>query len=240
LPDPRAREISIEHALAIEPFLNPKVLAAIRVPDGVFEPFRFCLAFLATARQNGAVVRTYTEVTDLLCSGKNVTGVKVQDHRTGEKESLPADLIVNAAGPWAGEIAAKARVSVPEVPTAGVMVALDCHLNNMVLNRLNKPSDGDIVVPQRATSVIGTTSWAVEDPDLITIPPEHVDWMISHGVLELLFLLCVTTHALLGVRAIFLDLGLSQRAERRLDLVLKIVGVLTGAYGLGVTFVVIR
>jgi len=59
-------------------------------------------------------------------------------------------------------------------------------------------------------------------------------------VLELLFLLCVTTHALLGVRAIFLELGLSQRAERRLDLVLKIVGVLTVAYGLGVTFVVIR
>jgi len=51
----------------------------------------------------------------------------------------------------------------------------------MVLNRLNKPSDGDIVVPQRATSVIGTTSWKVEDPDLITIPPEHVDRMITQG-----------------------------------------------------------
>jgi hypothetical protein len=45
---------------------------------------------------------------------------------------------------------------------------------------------------------------------------------------------------LLGVRAIFLDFGLSQLAERRLDLVLKIVGVLTVAYGLGVTFIVIR
>jgi glycerol-3-phosphate dehydrogenase len=78
-------------------------------------------------------------------------------------------------------MAAKAGVSVPEIPTAGVMVALDCRLNNMVLNRLNKPSDGDIVVPQRATSVIGTTSWTVEDPDLITIPTEHVERMISQG-----------------------------------------------------------
>ena len=50
-------------------------------------------------------------------------------------------------------------------------------------------------------------------------------------LLELLFLLCVTTHALLGVRAIFLDFGLSQRAERHLDLVLQIVGVLTVGYG---------
>jgi len=51
----------------------------------------------------------------------------------------------------------------------------------MVLNRLNKPSDGDIVVPQRATSTIGTTSWKVEDPDLIQIPPEHVAKMIDQG-----------------------------------------------------------
>jgi glycerol-3-phosphate dehydrogenase len=176
-----ACDISIEHALAMEPFLNPKILAAIQVPDGVFEPFRFCLAFLATAQKNGASVRTYSEVTDLLCAGKNVTGVRIKDHRTGKNEVLSADLVINAAGPWAGEIAAKAGVDVPEIPTAGVMVALDCRLNNMVLNRLNKPSDGDIIVPQRATSVIGTTSWKVEDPDLITIPPEHVDRMITQG-----------------------------------------------------------
>jgi glycerol-3-phosphate dehydrogenase len=176
-----ARDISVEHALAMEPFLNPKILAAIQVPDGVFEPFRFCLAFLATAQKNGAAVRTYTEVTDLLCAGKNVTGVRIKDHRTGRTEALSAELVVNAAGPWAGEIAAKAGVAVPEIPTAGVMVALDCRLNNMVLNRLNKPSDGDIIVPQRATSVIGTTSWKVEDPDLITIPPEHVDRMLTQG-----------------------------------------------------------
>ena len=36
-------------------------------------------------------------------------------------------------------------------------------------------------MPQRATSVIGTTSWTVEDPDLISIPPEHVVRMISQG-----------------------------------------------------------
>jgi glycerol-3-phosphate dehydrogenase len=176
-----ARDIPVEHALAIEPFLNPGILAAVQVPDGVFEPFRFCLAFLATARLSGAVVRTYTEVTDFICSGKSVTGVRIKDYRTGKSETIGADLIVNAAGPWAGEIAAKAGVRVPEVPTAGVMVTLDCRLNNMVLNRLNKPSDGDIVVPQRATSVIGTTSWTVEDPDLISIPPEHVEKMISQG-----------------------------------------------------------
>ena len=177
----RASEISVAHALALEPFLNPAILAAVQIPDGVFEPFRFCLAFLASAQQNGAVVRTFTEVTDFVFGGRDLIGVKTHDRRTGKDETIGADVIINATGPWAGEIATKAGVSVPEVPTAGVMVALDCRLNNMVLNRLNKPSDGDIVVPQRATSVIGTTSWKVEDPDLIIIPAEHVDRMITQG-----------------------------------------------------------
>jgi glycerol-3-phosphate dehydrogenase len=165
----------------MEPFLNPRALAAVQVPDGVFEPYRFCLAFLATARLNGAIIRTHHEVTDLICSGQSVMGVKVKNFRTGKSETLGADLVINAAGPWAGNIAAMAGVKVPVSPTAGVMVTLDSRLNNMVLNRLNKPSDGDIIVPQRATSIIGTTSWKVEDPDLIPIPSEHVAKMIALG-----------------------------------------------------------
>lgn len=174
-------DLPVRQALAMEPFLNPRIRAAVRVPDGVFEPFHFCLAFLATARRNGAVVRTFTEVTDLVHSGQSVTGVKVRDHRTGTTETIGADIVVDAAGPWAGDIAAMAGIRVPIVPTAGVMVVLDGRLNNMVVNRLNKPSDGDIVVSQRATSIIGTTSWEVKDPDLVPIPPEHVDRMLAAG-----------------------------------------------------------
>lgn len=59
-------------------------------------------------------------------------------------------------------------------------------------------------------------------------------------VLEILFLVCVTTHALLGVRAIFLDFGLSERVEQTLTRILKWIGVLTVAYGLVVMWFVIR
>ena len=81
---------------------NPKALAAVQIPDGVFEPFRFCLAFLATARLNGAVVRTYSEVTDVICSGKSVTGVKVKDYRTGKTETLGADMRHQCSGSLGG------------------------------------------------------------------------------------------------------------------------------------------
>ena len=176
-----ARDIPVKRALEIEPYLNPKILAAVHVPDGVFEPYRFCLSFLATAKKNGATVLPYHEVTALLMSGKAVSGVTVRDHRTGQARDIGADLVVNATGPWAGKIAAMAGVDVPVLPTAGVMVAVARRLNQLVINRLNKPHDGDIVVPQRQTSIIGTTSWKVDEANAIVIPQEHVDRMIAFG-----------------------------------------------------------
>jgi len=59
-------------------------------------------------------------------------------------------------------------------------------------------------------------------------------------VLEILFLLCVTSHALLGVRAILVDLGLSEQAEKRVSQALTLLGVLTVGYGLWMTWAVIR
>lgn len=176
-----AREISVKHALEIEPYLNPKLRGAVQVPDGVFDPYRFCLSFLATAKKNGATILPYHEVTGLLLSGHAVSGVKVRDHRTGKEYEIGADLVVNATGPWAGHIAAYANIDVPVIPTAGVMVSVSKRLNQMVVNRLNKPHDGDIVVPQRMTSIIGTSSWKVEDANAIHIPQEHVDKMIEYG-----------------------------------------------------------
>ena len=176
-----ARDIPVKRALEIEPYLNPKILAAVQVPDGVFDPYRFCLSFLATAVKNGATVLPYHEVTSLMMSGNAVCGVKVRDNRTGKEREIGADLVVNATGPWAGKIAAMANVDVPVIPTAGVMVSIAKRCNQMVVNRLNKPHDGDIVVPQRMTSIIGTTSWKVDNADAIVIPQEHVDKMLDFG-----------------------------------------------------------
>jgi glycerol-3-phosphate dehydrogenase len=175
------RELDAAAARELEPALSPHVLAAIEVPDGVFDPLHLCLAFLATARAEGAVCLPFSEVEDLVCRGSSVEGAVVRDRRTGERRRLEADVVVNATGPWAGKIAAMAGVDVPIVPTAGVMVAVSGRFVDRVVNRLDRPSDGDIVLPQRQTVVIGTSSWPVEDPDCITIPPEHIDLMYRRG-----------------------------------------------------------
>jgi succinate dehydrogenase cytochrome b556 subunit len=51
-------------------------------------------------------------------------------------------------------------------------------------------------------------------------------------LLEIAFLIVVTWHALLGVRAIILDLGLKPATERKVTAFLAVVGVLTVAYGI--------
>jgi succinate dehydrogenase membrane anchor subunit len=59
-------------------------------------------------------------------------------------------------------------------------------------------------------------------------------------VLEVLFLIVVATHAMLGVRAIVIDFGISSQAEKRLSQVLTVIGVLTVAYGLWLTWAIIH
>ena len=49
--------------------------------------------------------------------------------------------------------------------------------------------------------------------------------------LEILFLVVVTYHALLGVRSVLFDLGLSEAQERRVTQILVVIGLLTIGYG---------
>ncbi len=59
-------------------------------------------------------------------------------------------------------------------------------------------------------------------------------------VLEVLFLIVVATHAMLGVRAIVMDFGISSQAEKRLSQALTVIGVLTVGYGLWLTWAIIH
>ncbi len=175
------QQLTPEEALRLEPNLNPELEAAVRVPDATVDPMRLILRFFATARRNGAVIRPYTEVTGLLVHDGLVSGAAVRDYVTGKTGEIHADLVVNAAGPWSGKVAAMAGARVPIAPSPGVLLALRGRFCNMVINRMHKPGDGDIVVPQRGLSIVGTTSWVVEDPDDLSVPEDHVDRMYSEG-----------------------------------------------------------
>lgn len=176
-------EISPEEALKLEPNLNPAVLTAFTVPDGTFDPLRLGLAFAATAKSNGAKFMLFTDVQELILDGKgNVVGVQIWDRKTDSKSELRGDIVVSATGAWAGEIAAMADMDVPVIPTPGVMVAYDQRLVQRAINRLNKPGDGDIIVPQRRMVVVGTTSFSAENLDYIPVYEDQVRLMLERGI----------------------------------------------------------
>jgi glycerol-3-phosphate dehydrogenase len=171
-------ELKPQQALKLEPALNPHTLLAYTVPDGSFDPLRLALAFAATAKHNGAEFRPYHQVKGLIIDGqRKVQGVKVWDRTSGKEYEVRGDCIINATGAWAGEIAAMANATVPVKPTPGVMVAYDHRAAQRVINRLNEPGDGDIIIPQRRMAVIGTTSFEVKDVDYIPVFEDQVQQM---------------------------------------------------------------
>ena len=176
-----AQRLTPAEALRLEPNLNPKLKAAVRIPDGTMDAMRMPMRFFATARHNGAEIRPYTEVMDLLVHDGLVSGATLHDHVTGKSGDVRADIVVNATGPWSEKVAAMAGVDVPIRPSPGVLLAVRGRLCNMVINRLHKSGDGDIVLPQRGLSVIGTSSWVVEDPDDLQVPEDHVERMYAEG-----------------------------------------------------------
>ena len=176
-----AQELMREQALALEPNLNPSLKAAVRVPDATMDAMRMPLRFFATAKRNGADLRNYVEVLDLVVNDRVVSGAVVRDHVTGKVAEISADVVVNATGPWSEKVAAMAGVDVPIRPSPGVMLALRGRLCNMVVNRMHRSGDGDIIVPQRALSIVGTSSWTVDDPEELDVPEDHVQRMYEEG-----------------------------------------------------------
>ena len=170
-----------DEALRLEPLLNPELKAAVRIPDATMDAMRMPLRFFATAKHGGAGIHSYMEVEGLLVHDHLVSGAVVRDHVTGKEGEIRADIVVNATGPWAELIAAMAGVDVPIRPSPGVLLALRGRLSNMVINRMHKSGDGDIIVPQRALTIVGTSSWTVDDPDDLGVPEDHVRRMYEEG-----------------------------------------------------------
>ena len=67
------------------------------------------------------------------------------------------------------------------VPGKGIMIAMNHRLVNTVINRCTMPADGDILVPIRTVSVIGTTDIRSADPDEIPVTQAEVDQMLDDG-----------------------------------------------------------
>ncbi len=174
-------EVPLEQAFRMEPNLSRRVRMAVKVPDGTIDAWRLPLQFFASARENGAAIKPWTEVVEVLHRDGAVTGVRVRELPTGREYEISADMVVSATGAWAQQVARRAGIDIPVTPAPGTMVAVKKRLNNMVVSHLHPAGDGDIIVPQRGLSIIGSTQWQTDDPDDIEVPGAHIEYLTSRA-----------------------------------------------------------
>jgi len=174
-------EIPVAEALRREPRMNPLISRAFTVPDASVDSWKTVWACARSAQAYGGRILPYHEVLDLTVEGGAVRGALVKDRRGGEDVRIDADYVVNASGAWAGRIAAMAGCEVTVLPGKGIMIAMNHRLVNTVVNRCEMPADGDIIVPIRTVSVIGTTDQKVGDPDDWQINRDEVQQMMDAG-----------------------------------------------------------
>ena len=178
-----AEAMEPREALALEPSVNPRLIGAVKVPDGSVDPFKLCAANILDARLHGAKVLTYTEVLSLIKEGDTVRGVRVRNTRNGESAEFRARVTVNAAGIWGQSVVQMAGARIAMFPAKGALLVFAHRVNNVVINRCRKSADGDILVPGDTVTVIGTTSTKIplEECDRLTVTPEEVALLLREG-----------------------------------------------------------
>ena len=177
-----AEEIDVAETLRMEPRLNPRIKRAFTVPDASIDAWKTVWSLARGAAAHGARILTYHRVIDLLVEGDAVTGARLRNELTGEELDVEAGFTLNASGAWAAQIVKMAGIEgVGVIPGKGIMIAMNHRLVNTVINRCTMPADGDILVPIRTVSVIGTTDERAADPDEIPPTQEEVDAMLDDG-----------------------------------------------------------
>jgi glycerol-3-phosphate dehydrogenase len=177
-----SEEIDVADALRSEPRLNPGIRRAFTVPDASIDVWQLVWGLANGAAARGARILPYHRCVSLRREGDAVTGAELHDERTGETVSVEAGFTINAGGAWAHEIAEMAGIEgVSVVPGKGIMIAMNHRLVNTVVNRCTMPADGDIIVPIRTVSVIGTTDIRSEHADDLPVTQEEVDAMLADG-----------------------------------------------------------
>lgn len=104
--------LDIEETLKIIPDLYTEDLigSSFSPGDGYMDPHSTLQGFIKKAKHLG-VIYLYQEVVEIFREGNRLEGVKTKD---GARYFSP--LIINAAGPYAGEVGRMAKVDIPVVP----------------------------------------------------------------------------------------------------------------------------
>jgi glycerol-3-phosphate dehydrogenase len=159
---PRGRVVSRDECLALNPLIDPAGVTggAVWFDYQMRQTERVALSAVLSAVAGGAVAANYVEARSLRRSGAAVAGVTVEDRQGGARFDIRADAVLNAGGPWAGEVLA--RLAGAEALAAPGRLS---RAMNLVVDRITGSHacggtvDGRFlfVVPWREVSIVGTS-----------------------------------------------------------------------------------
>ena len=177
----KTRELSKEEAWATVPNLSRKLVCAYEVPDGAIDGFRMSWQNLQSAARYGGRYKTYTEIIGINIESGAVKSISVRDNVTHEEYEIECQILVNAAGPWAGKVAQLAGLDCNVSPSKGTLIAFNQRITSHVVNRLRKPSNGDIFVPHGSITILGTSSITIPDPEDTSTSWDEVEELMKTG-----------------------------------------------------------
>lgn len=139
--------------LEVVPALNPEGLigGTYSPEDGSASPMRSVLGFYHQALKLGAVFHFEETVTGILTQHGRVVGVRT------DRDSYSADTVINAAGPWAKEVAAMAGLKVPVTPDsheAGISEPVQPFLRPMLVDIRPTEDSANYYFYQHATGQV--------------------------------------------------------------------------------------
>lgn len=176
------RLVPLAEARKKERVLSPHLRAVYEVPDGTCDSWDLLHTLQRGAESTGrAQFLTYHRVDAFHKTGDRVTGATLTNLRTHQPVQVTASIIINAAGPWAAQVAALAGVQFGMRLSRGAMLAYNIRWVNTVINKLRKPGDGDIFVPVGTVSVIGTTSVQTTDPGDTRVDPWEIERILDEA-----------------------------------------------------------
>jgi glycerol-3-phosphate dehydrogenase len=157
---PSHQWLSRDRVLQEEPGLDPAgLLGGGTYYDAQVDlPERLCLEYVLQAFDQGAWVANYARAERFLKEGSAVAGVQATDLESGAPWELRAEITVNAAGPWADDLAERASTRDHRLRlTKGVHLVMPSFTQHAVVLRAR--SDGRLffAVPWLGYTLLGTT-----------------------------------------------------------------------------------
>jgi glycerol-3-phosphate dehydrogenase len=177
----RHTRLTRAQALALEPALSDRLECAFTLDEWGVDAARLCVANALDAADRGATVLTHTEAVEILQDGSGrVTGARLRDRVRGDEAIVEAELVMNATGPWAPEVAAQAGEALRLRPGKGIHLVFERRVSNVAIYAKGVDGRDMFTFPHEQNSMAGTTDDDYYgDLDHIDVTEDEVSYVLQ-------------------------------------------------------------